>query len=379
MGSDGNPFDENLRKLLTQAYEVPEYREDFRNELLGKLKDSQRGRVVARARRTGPRAFVLGAGAGLAAAAMAVFLLSPALPMASGPVPEAPAGNEGRLAVAQNEGEDARREVSLRMSRTAPDRAEGVPVVARTEAREAKRGRAQDASGGAVARPVVDVPVESGSRSQPADPRVVKMPEGRLEYRESPAGSWRRMSGKEAFSLKPRTQVRSVANGFEPVGIWIDEQSKMVMKPGGVVTRTEDGFQLENGSVLLDLGENSKGLRVLLREYEMRLAPGSEVYCKVKNGTEFAADGAPVPTVIVLKGQAEIVRPHAAASRLMAGRIYDLYQTPTRAFPSRPLSPLRRQQVKPDRGWWPEPEVGRVLTVGQRDGSAEANETSSEK
>ena len=34
-------FGQNLRTLLTRAYEVPEYREDFRQELRGKLKERQ--------------------------------------------------------------------------------------------------------------------------------------------------------------------------------------------------------------------------------------------------------------------------------------------------------------------------------------------------
>jgi len=328
MESEMSTFDGNLKKLLTRAYEIPEYREEFRADLLAKLKDSQRLRALARQRRTVPRVFFLGTIAGMAAAAAVLLLVLPGIQLdpgrqARGTQPQTETGGTPAPTIAA----DANADADSTASPTPP----AVGELARAAEWD-----------GQPAEILPDLRTQTATVGD----KEVKVHDV-VFVRHDSDNNWQRVSQDGTFTLTPGTAFRTAPKAREAIGVWIDEGAKLVLRPDSQISNDQDGLKLEHGIALLSLDQAHAALRMRLPDYAVEAQPGSEVYLKVENGPEYAVGGEPAPVIIVLRGTATV---HSAASgkeqQLLAGRVYELYDTLTGDIPCRSLYELERKQMK---------------------------------
>ena len=98
---------------------------------------------------------------------------------------------------------------------------------------------------------------------------------------------------------------------------------------------SDKSLRLLDGRAVFSLSNSREPLTLRLGGQEMALQAGSVVFARTEDGDEFAANGAPAPVLVLLKGQAAPMG--VDAQPLMAGRMYELFDTGTGRYPSREL------------------------------------------
>ncbi len=291
---DGAPFETNLQKLLSRAYDEPAYRPEFRRELLGRLKQRQTVQVSRRRRGTVIR---LAVWSSAAAATLTISLLPGAWrgnPAAVKPAPE--------IGVTQAREEVKPENIAVAMAK--PTAAAVVPVSA------------------AVAQPA--------------------QVSGAVRVRDQ-AGRWLDVADQGTFDLAAVSEIGVSRESGEVSALKLADGSLLVLKPGSQLARSEAGLRVMNGSVLIRRSVASSELGVDLPDCRIALKPGSEVFFKVPDARGYAPGGAPVPSVVVLGGEALAQRGNGSGSRLEPGRAYQLYDFVTGDLPGRTLDPREQQ------------------------------------
>lgn len=386
--NDSGRFSRNLRLLLTHAYEVPEYREHFRENLLLKLKSRQKGIQLAE-RSFAVRPYFLGAFSGAAAAALLALVTLPTLlnhfnqtANSSGAVP---ATNRPESAVA--------------FDNTTPSGRNSLGVVnprrddMLAEASETTRPGPRDLGGpeddgpapGRMRPPPPFMHDNFSNRSRTGDAMSVSTgrgagfdrgesePETAARYEELPTvikampaelpditrqeavsydsigclepggAGWKQLPGGSSLALAEGARLKSGEGESEPSGIWFTDGSKVIMHRNALVSVRGKGLELNGGSILAKTDAQGAGLCLRVAGRDLYLAPGGELFLHLENAGDYAEGGAPAPKAIVLSGEAIVAGSNQA---LQAGAIYELYDTLTGVLPGRPVGSIEKQRAE---------------------------------
>lgn len=288
-------FEKGLKLLLNQAYHKPEAREDFRNELLERLRHKQRERRSVRRNRV----IALFGTVSAAAAMVAITFLPVASPDISAPAqPASPASIALIEATGGNSG------------KTAPLMS---PLDSPREARVLQTSTSLSESlSGLQAHAVNAVDVRANGTKQ-----------------------WTRVAAGQDFKLEDGMRLRTPVGAVEPVSVALGSGALVMLDGMSQLEVSDKSLRLLDGRAVVSLSNSREPLMLRLGGQEMALQAGSMVFARAEDGEEFAANGAPAPVMVLLKGQAEPVGENAQP--LMAGRVYELFDTGTGRYPSREL------------------------------------------
>jgi hypothetical protein len=265
------PFEENLQKMLTRAYEPLQYRQAFYDSLLERLKTQQRQTKSERTvRRVRHRRYYVGALASLAAAAAIALAVAPLL--RSGPV---------------------------------------APVV-------------PDLAQGNVSSAPSPEPVEPAS-SRLAIRFAQVNATNALECRENVGAPWKAVvPGDLVMADRMELRLPESANGAA-AALKTEDATALSMQPGTRIRNQGGRIVLDQGGLHLAVSQGQTALGVQVEKRDFDVMPGSEVYFKAFAPEGHAQGGVPAPRVMVMTG-AVCVRDEFA-NRLPAGYLFTLYDT----------------------------------------------------
>ncbi len=280
-------FEENLRALLTRAYEPPHYRREFYDALLARLKAEQAAMKRTLLTQTDRRKrLILGA---FLAAASAAFVVAAAL--------------------------------ALNFSRTMPTHAPAL-------------GKSVSAS---AEQELPKKPAEEGAESYPRffALRDIHAPGG-LEYQNIGDTTWRRLEA-DAFALQPGMSLQVAKAGQHAIAHFrLGDGKRAIALQSGTALKNEEGrLTLLTGGLYAAVGEQESALEMAVANRQFTVAPGSEIFVKKEAKSGYAAAGEPAPHIMVMKGEA-IVRDHLA-TRLPGGYLFFLYESPIGAVAGQSL------------------------------------------
>lgn len=299
-------FEEGLEMLLKTTYEKPSIRPDFRDQLLGQLKERQRERSMSRRRK------VLVLYSSVTAAAAALVLV--ALPVLSAATPVHSGGN-GQTVLAQ--------------------RAVSMP-------------EAQPASFSPLSLdPTCDTTTAFASSNVNGQPlfnfagRTARAVNA-VDVAEPSTGAWRTVASGETFALENGTRFRTPIGSLNEISVEIDKGPTVMLDGMSQMKICAGELRLEDGNALVSVtgGDQPVGLRLAGQDVE--LLPGTMAFMHLEDGEGYADGGAPAPVLVLLKGQGQTLDAHKTP--LLAGQVYELYETGTGKFPTRPLGAYEREQ-----------------------------------
>ena len=279
---DDEKFEKGLSMLLKHAYHAPQPSEAFRQNLLQDLKNRQR--QAAAARRSRVIKVVFGGAATLtaAAAAVAFAFLPQVFPTTPAPIP---AAESAVLAAA----------------------------------------------------PAIKTPESlNGAAAFALQPLNIKMPG---------SDEWQALNSEEQFALLPDMEISTPVGALENTGFGVrNGPAVMLVGMSRLRVARDGGLRVMDGQAMLDLSRTAKACDITLNDQTLSLQPGAMVLASVDMDDNYAAGGAPAPTLAVLHGSAATRSPDNATCELNSGRIYDLYDTGTGRYPHRSLSSAENQQ-----------------------------------
>ena len=282
-------FEENLRTLLTRAYEPPPYRQEFYDALLARLKAEQKqrkGELLAQAARRKRLAFAVA----LIAASVALMVSAGVMFNISGRPREMPAGAVERADISQ--------------------------ALAGVE-----RDRAQPAKG------------ESSARFYPL--RAI-CAAGGLAYQIPGGDKWLCLDA-EAFDFQPGMSLQVPSSGSNAIAHFRlgNDQTAVALQPATVLCNDDGRLTLLNGGLYATVGARDVALEMAVADCCFIVAPGSEIFVKKEAKSVYAVKGEPAPQLMVMKG--EVIARGALATRLPAGYLFLLYESPTGAVAGQSL------------------------------------------
>ncbi|MCX7934663.1 MAG: hypothetical protein N3A66_05315, partial [Planctomycetota bacterium] len=249
-------FEENLRALLTRAYEPPPYRQEFYDALLARLKDEQKRRQQAFLLQTARRKR-LALGALLAAASVAFAVVAEMLANISQPSSLPAAASQAVASAALG---------AKPSSATVCAQAESWPRVFSL--------RAIRAAGG-------------------------------LEYQNPGERDWQRLEA-ESFDFQPGMALQVSSSARHAIAHFRlgHSQTAIALQPATVL-RNEDGrLALLQGGLYATVDEQEGALEMAMADRRFAIAPGSEIFAKKEAKGCYAVEGEPAPQLMVIKGEA---------------------------------------------------------------------------
>lgn len=350
--------DKAIRTILTRIYQPVAPRKEFETRLLDNLKERQRVTTVYR-KKSSRRALFLSSVSGLAAAAMVMFVVwvGPAAPatqsaieqtFASAPVTTLPIPNTTEAAEAAA---PERRDLRLPL----PEMASVATPVNFDD---------QAFSGGnlpAVASPYAfadvgpasfDVVPASFTNYRVADAfSGPALPENAfaLQNIEMDSGDgWVSLSEATGISLAAGMTFRSRGGMGH---LRFSDGSLVTVTPNALMKATDEGFTVERGLALVSVPDTSRaGFRLHFTERDIAIEPGTDLAVMVESPDGYAEGGAPAPMVMVVDrqdspGGLALARGERGVGPLFSKQIYRLDRYVTPALPGRALCETECQDL----------------------------------
>lgn len=310
--TDTSPaFERNLSRLLSQAYEQPEIRVAFRDDLLQRLKDRQRQNRQRRRHRVISLYGTLAAAASFCIVFGAQFLLTATPPTSTAA------------------------DMHADMTTAYESPAEPAPHFV-----EAHRIRATDATTRQVSTASSTGQTALASLHRPRA-RAVEP----LDFRVCAASRWVHLAKDESFTLVDGAEIRTPVGSLEPALVVID-QGPAVLLDGHTHVCLEDGrLRLVDGRTVVSVPGDAGAVPVQVGQHTLIFEPGTMAFLAVDESDSYADGGAPAPIVTILRGAAYPAG--FADAPMLAGMVYHLYQTPTGRFPGRNLGENEYERFQP--------------------------------
>ncbi len=315
-----NGFEKGLKLLLNNAYNKPHPSEEFRAELLQKLRTKQRSRHAARKHK------VIALYSSLTAAA-AVFVLSvvpvidPAVEIKdNSPAPTA--SNLTELEANWRPGRNFATTASYPAPNTTPSYVDiNAPRTVTIENAPQEKD---------TLKPLMNISADSV--------RAINQ----LEYKTASENEWQHAAAGSEIHLKSGMEIRTPLGAVDPVSFAIKNGPLVMLDGSSSVEVNDGGLRLNDGRAVISLTGTDNALKVLMQGHDLSLQPGSTAFLRMEQGADFAENGSPVPVMVLLKGEAATL--DKFDTRLYAGRVYELYETGTGKFPSRQIGSYESQR-----------------------------------
>lgn len=147
---------------------------------------------------------------------------------------------------------------------------------------------------------------------------------------------WRPLDTATLVRVSPGMAFRSIQQ--ESAGLGFDDGSVIQMKPDAVLAATENGFEVRQGLLSIEVPqESAASFRLSFPERDIAVQPGTLMVVKAFAPDSYAAGGAPAPEVMIVDGGFALAKGKTGTGPLFANQVYmiDNYVTPE--IPSRQL------------------------------------------
>lgn len=333
---ENESLEKRVGMLLKRAYEPVESRPEFREDLLGKLK--QRQQVMRQTRSDRRRRNVIQFYGSLAALATAAAIVVSILPHSSTAITPPPPNKSAPTLEPGTAFVEASDETPALESHLVAARP--VPAPTASEARTWKPTTIEDETKTIIAS--MATPVQSVGAAalvdEPSVPLRVMSPARHVVSKSE----WHTVAADESVSLGHNECIRSVENTDGEVGIWVGDGSVVGLYPGGELGNRKGDVALCRGEAIVIVHKGAQPLALRVPDYRLQIEPGSRIFLRVVSGPEYAEGGAPAPCVTVLDGAITAKGPHGTG-QLRAGSSYRLYSTFINGMPGRTVTDTQRR------------------------------------
>ena len=262
--SDDN-FDKGLNLLLNKAYNAPAPREEFRNNLLGKLKEQQRKNINTRRSR-----IITLYSSFSAIAAVIVFAFLPSISI-------------------------------FNWSDSTPTKPSTVTTATATEI---------------LSKPInTDTMIIQPESTAPATTKLAAYTNNHftpstafsltsVDVYNPQTNKWNTVDADKSFALNNGTKIRTPLGATESVNFSIDNGPSVMLDGMSQVAIQNNKFILEDGRAVVSLNSESNPVVLELDRQDIKLQPGAMVFATLDNDNSYTSSGIPAPMLVLLKGNA---------------------------------------------------------------------------
>lgn len=338
-------FEKGLKLLLNNAYDRPEPDENFRNQLLERLRGKQSQTRAVRRRRV---LTLYSACTTAAAAAVVIGFVPfsaltqyPAGGQASGTITaQAPQPEATNLTTSQfvtpSRTPDLRK-LFLENTRSGSELPGAITVSNHSSAPSALSDNTDRIPASSV--PTAPLLTLAGTQAQALNA---------IDIRNENATDWTALKPGSTFKLQKGMQIRTPVGMVDPTTIAIGNSTMLMLDGMSRINVGEQSLQLQDGRAVLSLSNSRSAVGMQLAEQELALQPGTMAFLRVEDNEDYAHNGAPAPVLVLLKGTAlpitESGQVREGSNVLTAQKVYELYNTGTGRYPSRALGSYESQQ-----------------------------------
>ncbi|MBN2713810.1 MAG: hypothetical protein JXR97_15435 [Planctomycetes bacterium] len=305
-GDDNNKedgLDRSLKVLLSRAYEPVDYRQEFRDDLLDKLKSKQREMAGTKKKR-GNTIRLFKYFTGLAAAAAFIFTIAPMV------TPQTKTAGDPTIAGSDSSAKE--------------------PTIAAVPSMKKTLFGNEDAR------------IDEKIHSVTDNAQAVQVKFG--------GNDWQTIDSDADVQFCNKMQLKVNDKHPDNVMLALADGAYLTVSPGSKVCNDGGKLKIDDGKVRLKLAETAKPLTVALPQYNIQLNPGADIAFKVESGNEYADGGAPAPYVAVFNGTATAMGSNNVKSDLTAGNGYDMFPSLLAVVPGHKLGEIRRRALGEDQG-----------------------------
>lgn len=163
-----------------------------------------------------------------------------------------------------------------------------------------------------------------------------------IEVKDANSNSWKTLTAGTSFAITNGMEMRTPLGVVEPVSFAVNNGPSVMLDGLSNLAVENDSFSLIDGRAVFSLANTDKSIDIKVGDKNVALQPGAMAFVKTEESEDYAKNGSPAPVIVLLKGNATTLDSHNTP--LMAGRVYEFFDTGTGRYPNRELGSYENQQ-----------------------------------